>query len=523
VTAKPSTPAYWPLAWTVLGVGLLARLLIAADYPLVPDEAYYWRWSRELASGYFDHPPVIAWVIALGTALLGDTPIGVRLVPNLLGTVTAGALVLAARHLAGPKAAFHAALLITLLPLAAAGYILATPDAPLLAGISVTWWAVLRATDDASHPSARNAWWALAGLAIGLAMASKFTGVLVPAALAISCALIPRYRELFRTPGPYLAVAVASLVMAPVLWWNAQHQWITFAFQLDHGLGTPPDSSAAATLTRVAELLGGQLGLTGIIAGGLMVAATLRALRTEPDHALRLLARSSLLIFAFFVFSAIQKPVEANWPAVAYPSLVLVAAAAISRGFAPQATRAAHALSGALTLAIYAYALGIIPPVDVRPGRDPFNRAYGWNVLAAAVDERRLEINNVFQGFFRQTGGTPPTVHIAANRYQDASELSFYLLGRPDVPALNIASRPNHFDYWPGFAQTARQGDALILVLDTADRALVVVDSLVPHFNDVADLGVVTLTRGERALSARRLWLFSDWRGSWLPRQLPQQ
>jgi hypothetical protein len=64
-------------AW-LLG-GALVRLLVAAGTPLFPDEAYYWEWSRRLAGGYFDHPPAVAWLIAGGTAIAGDTPLGVRL------------------------------------------------------------------------------------------------------------------------------------------------------------------------------------------------------------------------------------------------------------------------------------------------------------------------------------------------------------------------------------------------------------------------------------------------------------
>jgi 4-amino-4-deoxy-L-arabinose transferase-like glycosyltransferase len=517
----PPDRSAWHRAWGILVAGLLVRLVIAADYPLLADEAYYWTWSRELALGYYDHPPVIALLIAAGTALFGDTPFGVRVIPNLLGFVTAAALVVTARQLAGHRAALHVALLSTLVPVSAAGSILATPDAPLLAGIAVTWMAVLRAADDATRPSARLAWWAIAGVAIGIAMASKFTGVLIPAAIAISSALIPRYRELLRAPGPYLAVAIASVLMAPVLWWNAQHEWVTFAFQIEHGLGTLPDRTSAATLRRLAELFGGQIGLTGVLAGVLMAAAAFRAIAREQDPVSRLLARSSLLIFAFFVVSAFQKPVEANWPAVAYPSFVLLLAVAFARGFAPRLIRPAHALSGLLTLAVYAYALGVIPAVKVEPtNRDPFNRAYGWDQLAMAMDGHRRDVQRALSAFLQGSG--TPTVHLAANFYQDASQLAFRVPGRPFVPALNIAGRTNQFDYWPGFAERAQPGDALLLALDTMPRSMTVVDSLSAHFGDVTILEELPMTRGGRPVAWRRLWLFTDWRGTWLPRPTAQ-
>ncbi|HZN50371.1 MAG TPA: glycosyltransferase family 39 protein, partial [Methylomirabilota bacterium] len=60
------------------------RAVVAAQAPLAFDEAYYWLWSKSLAAGYLDHPPLIAYVIRLGTTIFGDTPLGVRAVPLLL-------------------------------------------------------------------------------------------------------------------------------------------------------------------------------------------------------------------------------------------------------------------------------------------------------------------------------------------------------------------------------------------------------------------------------------------------------
>ncbi|WP_163364408.1 glycosyltransferase family 39 protein, partial [Escherichia coli] len=43
------------------------------------DEAYYWTWSKENVLSFLDHPPMVAWFIRFGTAVLGDTNLGVRL------------------------------------------------------------------------------------------------------------------------------------------------------------------------------------------------------------------------------------------------------------------------------------------------------------------------------------------------------------------------------------------------------------------------------------------------------------
>src|SRR4051795_13251247 len=64
---------------------IVLRLVSAAYTPLTFDEAYYWTWSKHLAGGFYDHPPMVAIVIRLGTLIAGDTELGVRLVSILLG------------------------------------------------------------------------------------------------------------------------------------------------------------------------------------------------------------------------------------------------------------------------------------------------------------------------------------------------------------------------------------------------------------------------------------------------------
>src|SRR6185503_9251965 len=63
---------------------MVLRAVMAGLLPLSADEAYYWLWSRHLAAGYYDHPPMIAWLIGAGTLLFGDTPLGVRLMGVVL-------------------------------------------------------------------------------------------------------------------------------------------------------------------------------------------------------------------------------------------------------------------------------------------------------------------------------------------------------------------------------------------------------------------------------------------------------
>src|SRR6202162_3910243 len=87
-------------ALTVLALVAL-RLVAAAWTPLTFDEAYYWMWSKHLAGGYYDHPPLVAFVVRLGTMISGDTERGVRLVSVLLALPMSWAVFRAASILFG--------------------------------------------------------------------------------------------------------------------------------------------------------------------------------------------------------------------------------------------------------------------------------------------------------------------------------------------------------------------------------------------------------------------------------------
>ena len=176
----------WRIAVAVLVTAALVRLALAATVPIFPDEAYYWVWSSRLAGGYFDHPPAIAILIRAGSWF--TTPLGVRFMPVLAGFVATLAVAATARRLGGDRAALRAAVLTACIPLTAAGLILATPDAPLLAATSLGLYAVVRVLEHPPRSQASFAWWIVAGLALGLALCSKYTPVVLAAAICIALA-----------------------------------------------------------------------------------------------------------------------------------------------------------------------------------------------------------------------------------------------------------------------------------------------------------------------------------------------
>ncbi len=168
----------------------LVRLVVAAVAPLAPDEAYYWVWSRALAPGYLDAPPMVALWIRAGTAIAGPTALGIR----LLGPISAalGSVLLwdaAESLLPGFGAGVVAAALLNATLLFGVGTVIMTPDTPLLFFWVACFWALAR-----FNRSRRGLWLVLAGALGGLALASKYTAVLLAPAVLVWLLLVPELR-----------------------------------------------------------------------------------------------------------------------------------------------------------------------------------------------------------------------------------------------------------------------------------------------------------------------------------------
>lgn len=500
----------WRIALVVVTLAGLARLVLAAIVPVLPDEAYYWEWSRRLAPGYFDHPPGIALAIRAGTALLapiGESASGVavRLGSVLCGWIAGLATIAMARRLAGDGAALRAALVIACIPLAAAGLVLATPDAPLLAATAVTLYCVVRAIRHApgSPPSFR--WWVAAGFALGAAFASKYTSIFVPAGVVIAMLVRRELRVRFREPGPYAAALVAALVFMPVILWNARHGWISITYQVSHGLSAPHGLALAAAWRHEGDFLGGQAGLASPILFVMLAIAAGRALGRRASAAAFMLGVVSVLTFGFFLYSATRQRVEPNWPSPAYiPAIVLLAAARWSAN-GERWFRGGIALAGLVSAVIYAHA--VVPVLPIPPGRDPVARAFGWEAVARGADSAARQA----------TAASGEATWLAGDRYQEAAELAFHVESNPTTFAINLSGRPNQYDLWPRFPDRARGGDNLLLVLDDSDEPPGTIERLAPFFASVARGDRLVLRRGGDAIAARRLWLLLGWGGRWPP------
>jgi len=498
----------WTRALLIVSIAAAVRLLFATSIPVFPDEAYYWLWSRNLAAGYFDHPPVVALLIRLGGVLLapiglGATGLAVRLGPILAGWIAGIATAGMANRLGGSEAAVRASFIMAVMPLAAAGLVLATPDAGVLAATAVTLYCLVRTleSDVGSRESLR--WWIATGLALGLAFTSKYTSIFLPIAVLIAVVVRGDLRVRLREAGPYVACALAALVFLPVLLWNARHGWISFVFQIHHGLSAPQGSALVAAWKHEGDFFGGQAALVSPILFVMMGIVVVRSFRATAPTACFALGVVALVSFGFFVYSGVRQRVEANWPAPAYiPAIVLLSIASWTpRG--EKWLRSGIGLGAVMSFLIYVQAL--IPILPLKPARDPIARAFGWTDLAAAVDSTAAVVR----------AETNRRTWLGGDRYQEASELAFHSRGHPTTFSTNLSGRVNQFELWAGFPLRATGGDNLIMVVDDSDQPHAAVAALQPYFDEVRRGALVTLRRGRGEIATRRIWELREYHGGW--------
>ena len=214
-------------AISVVVAGLLLRLSYVGVLPLWPEETYYWSYADHLATGYLDHPPLVAWLIAGGQLLFGQSALGLR-----IGSQLAGILMLlfvfqlTKRWFDGRAAWLAVALTISLPYYFITSGALITPDAPLAAA----WAASLFGLHQALLAGKASAWFGV-GVAFGMGLLSKYTIALLVPAVLLFMLLDATARSWLRRPGPYLACTIAFFCFLPVLSWNAENGWASFAFQ----------------------------------------------------------------------------------------------------------------------------------------------------------------------------------------------------------------------------------------------------------------------------------------------------
>lgn len=420
--------------WLLLFAALAMRLFVSGQFLLVPDETNYWQWSRYLALGYHDHPPMIAWTIRLATALFGQHEWAVRL-PTVLGlTVTSLYLSLLAARWFSWRVAFQTALLSQLLLLLNGAALIATPDGLLLPCWAAACYHAAVALDRKSPGQ-----WLCTGIWFGLGLLSKYTMILLLPSLLLAMLANPDHRRQLLTPWPWLGLLAGSLLFTPVLVWNSQNEWATFRHVLYQG---GADDKVLFTLAYIGDFFGSQLALLSPVAFLLILGAWFRPhlRRRLPSGPATFLLWMSLPGFLIFFLLAFHVRIYGNWPAPIYlTALVLIAALFSKRSGSdaplPGLWKATIITAAAITLPVIVQVTYPALPVPLGLDRTAAE-CVGWDVLGQKIGAAVKKMERPDQTF------------MFGLQYQYASELAFYVPGQPRTVSINRWTRPNVYDFW---------------------------------------------------------------------------
>lgn len=490
------------IAWLIACVTLL-RLVLAAYAPLTPQEAYYWTWSRFPDGSYFDHPPLASYGIAFTTMLLGQTAFGIKTAAVLWSL---GWNLLWARLVldmfGDRRLAFWAVLALNLTLLYELYGFGPTPDGPLLFGWIGTIWAVWRASR-----SGDGRWWYAAGVFMGLSWLGKYSGVLLLPIVGLYLLAVPDQRRWLRRPQPYLAALLALLIFSPVLVWNAQHEWVSLAFQS----GRRFESMGGLKPRFFGLLLATQFLLLSPYLFALSLGAAWHGLRAwfarriEPRELLLLL--SALIPLLLFVAVSFRTNSKVNWLIPAWWSLVILG---IRHSLARPGNDRRRALGLASSALLLAAGIGVsvIPNLPL-PG--DLNIWSGWRPAAEQLD--RVVAAERAQG---------RRAFVFSPNYKTSSLIWFHRPSQERTYAQDIfGRRALQYDYFPHSEDLV--GATGFLVLSDQAQSALDLAALRPLFDRLERVEEVQVGALGRTTRRIEIWRGTGYRGAPSPGPMPQQ
>jgi dolichol-phosphate mannosyltransferase len=451
VFRRPAQSREPGISWRLAAMGLVPylfalRLIYSSEINLLPEEAYYWNYSQHLSYGYLDHPPMVAWLIWLGDQLLGRTELAVRAGALACSVVTLVFGTLFVRHLIGRTHATIAAILLSILPIFFGAGFLMTPDAPLLA-----CWAGALFFFERALLAGRGPAWMGAGACVGLGLLSKYTMALVPIAALCYVMLDPPSRRWLHSPLPYASALLSLVLFSPVILWNAQNGWVSFAFQGSRRWGAGPRFDFHNLVVFVILLIT-PLGILGTFLG---------LLKRAPGRLFCLLF--TLIPLSAFVVSSLRNTTKINWTGPVWLAALPFIALSVLPPAWFLAGRKASLLNGCWKLTflflvvsaggLFHYQILGLPSAPAAVGYCGMN----WQQLGSVVEDIEKEVATAF-------GHEPMIVGLDKNHL--ASELAFYDPcgdGARETASDNIIGKEGlMYGWW--FPASGQDGKQMILV-----------------------------------------------------------
>ena len=316
-----------------VGILFAIKLVYLFFIPITPQEAYYWFYSQNLDWSYFDHPPMAAYSIWLGTNIFGDNIFGVKFMAVVWYLLTSLLLYktvfrFTENYLPNQNKnslAFLSVLLFNLTLFAHVYAITIVPDTPLI----FFWLLVVYGVQERLITNNKN-WWLLVGVALGLGLVSKYTAVAVIGAIFFFFLFSSKHRKELLSPYPYLAIIIGFLIFAPVIYWNYERGWASFLFQS----AERADTVRSLRITYILQLLGSQLFmLTPLLFVYLFKSFSTVIKNWKERKNLHLYFWSAVIIIGGFTLVSLTSLVKMNWLLPGFLPLLAIITILFSNSF----------------------------------------------------------------------------------------------------------------------------------------------------------------------------------------------
>ncbi|MGC4101425.1 ArnT family glycosyltransferase [Ferruginibacter sp.] len=315
--------------WLII-IATLIRCITAGSIELGNDEVYYRLYAQHLQWNYFDHPPMVGWLIRLTTFnLFADNEFFIRLGAIIAAAGSTWFLFLSGKKLQDERTGFLAAFIYTCTiygSIIAGTFIL--PDSPQMLCWTAGLYLLIGITANKTIDKTAKNKLLLFGLVAGIGMLCKIHTVFLW--LAFLLYIIFYNRQWWKTWALYAAGIISLLLFYPVIQWNIDNHFVTYLYHSNRVTVTDSGFNINSFLTFAT----GQFFYYNPVIFVLMIPAVMAAfsnkLSVSNAHK-RLLLLGALPLILLATAIAFFRDVLPHWTGPGYCGLVLLTACYFSR------------------------------------------------------------------------------------------------------------------------------------------------------------------------------------------------
>ena len=457
---------------------------ISSNLTIHPDEADHWVWSQHLSWGYFEHPPMIAFVIRFFTDIFGDRWYAIELCSQSMSLLTIIFLFILSKELFGPKAALLSVIITESMPMFFIGSTILTID-----NIMIVFWIMTTYLFLKGLKEDKKGFLLLSGVTFGLGLMSKYTMILLPASMFLYLIFSPVHRILLKRKEPYLSFLIGLIIFSHVIIWNAQNDWLSFKYQFTKGL------TGGEKGGQFFFFIGSQFVILGPTMFPFFLYSIYKGFRNYRDSSVLYLTVLASFPFFFFAFASFRsKYTDVSWSDVALIVGIILMSKVLIDIYRGIDIRRKIIVSSALFIPGFLLsgflAIHSVKPFPFIPKNvDKSLEMFGW-------DEIGVKVEDVFNKYLPDEKRR----YIISKEYQMAGSLSFYTPSHPIPYSFNKSFR----NIWMKVEDIGK-GSALMACAEKDENECV--ESAGKIFNEVKEVERMDVKRRGEVVRSVKMYI----------------